>query len=60
VLRKALRIIILLALFELLFFLPAQAAAVGHFVEVQGRVDLLKQGHLPAVAAQTGVPVPQE
>jgi hypothetical protein len=57
VLRKALRISILLALFELLFFLPAQAAAVGRFVEVEGRVDLLKQGQLPALAAQTGEPL---
>lgn len=55
--RKAVRIIILFTLFELLFFLPAQAAEVGRFAEVEGRVDSLKKGELPAVAAQSGEPL---
>jgi FecR protein len=55
--RKAVRIIILFALLELVFSLPAKAAAVGRFVEVEGRVDLLKQGQLPAVAARAEDPL---
>ena len=32
--------------------LAAQATVVGHFTMVQGKVDLLKQGKLPAVSAK--------
>ena len=32
--------------------LPLEAAVVGNFTEVEGRVDLLKGGKLPAVAAK--------
>jgi hypothetical protein len=32
----------------------AQAAVVGRLTEVQGRVDLLKGGKLPATPAQLG------
>jgi hypothetical protein len=39
---RAVRIIILFSLFQLLFFLPAKAAQVGRFLEVEGKVDLLK------------------
>lgn len=55
--RKALRIIILFILVELLFFLPAQAAEVGHFEEVEGRVEFLRKGELPAEAAKQGEPL---
>jgi hypothetical protein len=37
-----------------LFFLPAKAAQVGRFLEVEGKVDLLKQGQLPAIAIKAG------
>ena len=51
---RAVRIIILFSLFQLLFFLPAKAAQVGRFLEVEGKVDLLKRGQLPANAVKVG------
>lgn len=51
---RAVRIIILFSLFQLLFFLPAKAAQVGRFLEVEGKVDLLKRGQLPAIAIKAG------
>lgn len=38
---------------------PAPAASVGHLTQVEGRVDLLKGGKLPAAAAKLGDPVEQ-
>jgi hypothetical protein len=50
-------IVILLTVIALAVPLAAHAAVVGHFTMVQGQVDLLKQGQLPAVPAklQAGV-----
>lgn len=55
--RKAVRIFLLVALFELFFSLPVQATEVGRFEEVEGRVEFLKKGELPAAAAQQGEPL---
>ncbi|HEY9073689.1 MAG TPA: FecR family protein [Desulfobaccales bacterium] len=38
---------------------PAPAASVGRLTQVEGRVDLLKGGKLPAAAAKLGDPVEQ-
>ena len=38
---------------------PAPAASVGHLTQVEGRVDLLKGGKLPAAAAKLGDPLEQ-
>lgn len=51
---KAVRIIILFSFLQLVLFLPADAAQVGRFLEVEGRVDLLKRGQLPASAVKAG------
>ena len=46
----------IVALVVLLLFLtnPAQAAVVGRFTAVEGQVDLLKQGKVPALPARVG------
>lgn len=52
----------LLVIFAMLALVPmlayaAQAAPVGRFTKVEGQVDLLKGGKLPAVAAKVADPV---
>jgi hypothetical protein len=49
---KIRQIVIMLTVIALAVPLAAQATVVGHFTMVQGQVDLLKQGKLPAVAAK--------
>jgi hypothetical protein len=49
---KIRQVIIVLTMITLAVPLAAQATVVGHFTLVRGRVDLLKQGKLPAVPAK--------
>ncbi|MBM4285523.1 MAG: FecR domain-containing protein [Deltaproteobacteria bacterium] len=57
--HRGLKVLIWLALLALLGAAAAQAAVVGKFAEVEGSVDLLKGGKLPAAAVkvQDGVEV---
>jgi hypothetical protein len=52
-------LIIIFAVFSLLlsFSLSAHAAPVGRFLQIEGQVDLLKGGKLPAAAAKVTEPV---
>jgi hypothetical protein len=56
---KKLWVILALLLFSLTMAAGAQAAAVGHFTQVEGQVDILKQGKVPAVAAKVNNGVDQ-
>ncbi len=47
-------VIVALLLITLLVAAAAQAAAVGRFTLVEGQVDVLKHGKVPAAAAKTG------
>ncbi|OPX21011.1 MAG: hypothetical protein BZ151_00795 [Desulfobacca sp. 4484_104] len=52
------RLILILILFVgLVLPLGAQAAVVGHLTQLEGRVDLLKAGKLPAIPAKIQDPV---
>ncbi len=52
--RRSLLTIVLLVLLSLLISASAQAAVAGRFTMVEGHVDVLKHGQVPAVAAKTG------
>ncbi|MDD3581845.1 MAG: FecR family protein [Desulfobacca sp.] len=51
------RTLILILFVGLVLPLGAQAAVVGHLTQLEGRVDLLKAGKLPAVSAKIQDPV---
>ncbi len=55
--RKCLSVICAILALVLAIACTAQAAAVGRFLKVEGQVDLLKGGKLPAVPAQLTAPV---
>ncbi|MCX5891467.1 MAG: FecR family protein [Deltaproteobacteria bacterium] len=56
---KKLWAILALLCFSLTMIAGAQAAVVGHFTQVEGQVDLLKQGKIPATPAKVNDGVEQ-